>query len=174
MIILYAKMKQILLILFSLFQSIAFSHDYFFAFAEVDYDDISQRLEATVSASSHDLERLFDSKKWTIDDLTHFSNDKKNCIEISNWLFEQFSMSTNNQQIELSIIGCEVELNGQIHFYIESKPIEILTELTVTFNFLMNIYQAQQNKVTFHFRDQKITKDYLQNSFVHQFRLENS
>lgn len=167
-------MKNILLILFCGFQSLAFSHDFFFAFAEVEYNDISQQFEASVSVSSHDLEGLFDKKKWSIDDLESIDEKPENFASISEWLLDQFKMTSNGTSINLSVIGCEIELNGMIHFYLESTPTELSNTLTITFDLLMANFPEQQNKLTLYYRDQTITQSFLQTAFVHEIRLENS
>ncbi len=166
-------MKNILLILFCGLQSLAFSHDFYFSFAELEYNDISQRFESTVSVSSHDLERIFYEKGWSIDDLENESNNA-NFEAISQWVLNQYTLTIGEQQVDLIIIGCEIELTGLIYFYIESKPIEIGDLISVKFNLLMDEFPEQQNKLTFYYRDQTITKSFLQNAFVQEIKLENS
>ncbi len=167
-------MKNILLILFCGIQSLAFSHDFFFAFAEVDYNDITQQFEATISVSSHDLERVFDDNSWSIDDLELIEEKSENFSFISEWLLDQFKITSNKRSIDLSIIGCEIELNGMIHFYLESTPTELSNAIIVKFDLLMANFPEQQNKLTLYYRDQTITKSFLQTAFVHEIRLENS
>lgn len=168
-------MKITLLILLCGLQSLAFGHDYFFAFAEVEYNDISQQLEATVSVSSHDLERIFEEKSWSIDDLE--STEEKNAenfIAITEWMLNQFTVSSEKSSAEFTVVGCEVELSGMIRFYLESAPIQITAALTVKFDLLMDNFPEQQNKLTLYFRDQTITKSFLQTASVQEIRLENS
>ena len=167
-------MKNILLILFCGFQSLAFGHDFFFAFAEIEYNDISQQFEGTISVSSHDLERIFHEKNWSIDDLESIGEHPDNFTSISNWLQDQFSIRSNNTAVDLSVIGCEVELSGMIHFYLESVPTKITNTLLIKFNLLMENFPEQQNKLTLYYRDQTITKSFLQTAFVQEIRLENS
>lgn len=166
-------MKNILLILFCGLQSLAFSHDFFFAFAEVEYNDISQQFEATVSVSSHDLERIFYDRGWSIDDLESIENNSDNFVAISNWVLDQFKIKTAQSAAELSIIGCEIELNGMIHFYIESEPIELSETISFKFNLLMDDFPEQQNKLTLYHRDKAFTTSFLQNAFVQEIKLEN-
>lgn len=167
-------MKNILLILFCGLQSLAFSHDFYFAFAELQYNDISQRFESTVSVSSHDVERIFYDKGWSIDDLESMDPNNANFAQISQWLLNQYSLSTNNTQVDLTIIGCEIELTGMIYFYIESAPTEIGNNIRIHFNLLMDEFPEQQNKLTLYYRDNTITKSFLQNAFVQEIKLENS
>lgn len=167
-------MKKTLLILFCGLQSFVFGHDFFFAFAELEYNDITQRIEATVSVSSHDLERIFDEKNWSFDELASVESNPENFNSISEWLLGQFQLSNATNDIELSVIGCEFELNGMIHFYIESSPTELSDILRIKFNLLMEDFPEQQNKITLFYRDQTITQSFLQNAFVHEIRLENN
>ena len=167
-------MKITLLILLCSLQSLAFGHDYFFAFAEVEYNDISQQFEATVSVSSHDLERIFEGKNWSIDDLESTDENVENFKAISNWMLKQFVVSSNENSADFTVIGCEVELSGMIRFYLESAPIEVSNALTIRFDLLMGDFPEQQNKLTLYYRDQIITKSFLQTAYVQEIRLENS
>ena len=50
-------LKNLLLIVALLsLHSTSFAHKYYFGFAEVDYDFFSQRFEATLTVTAHDLE----------------------------------------------------------------------------------------------------------------------
>ena len=152
----------------------AFSHDYFFAFAELKYDDFSQTLEASISASTHDLERIFEEKSWSLDAMSNLTNESEDFQDINTWILNQFRIQSGSAQAEFTLIGCEIELNGQIHFYLESKPIEIGEKLTVSFNFLMEQLPQQQNKLTFYYRDQTITTTFLSTGYTHEIRLVNA
>lgn len=166
-------MKITLLILVCSLQSLAFGHDYYLAFAEVEYNEISQKFEATVSLSSHDLERIFEEKNWSIDALE--SPEKTENFEaVTKWLLTQFVISSNEKDVCFNIIGCEVELSGMIRFYMESAPIELSSALNVQFNVLMQEFPEQQNKLTLYYRNQTITKSFLPSAFVQKIRLENS
>ncbi len=167
-------MKKALLILFCTIQSVAFGHDYFFAFAELKYDDFSRTFEASISASGHDLDRIFEEKSWSLDELSNISPDSEDFAEISTWILTHFNIKAADVLAEFTLIGCETELNGQVHFYFESKPIEIDTNLTVSFNFLMPEFPQQQNKLTFFYRDQTITTTFLPSGYTHEIRLVNA
>lgn len=167
-------MKKALLILFCTIQSMAFSHDYFFAFAELKYDDFSQTFEASITGSAHDLDRIFEEKSWSLDGLNELTPESEDFEAINAWILNHFSIKSTNAQVEFTLIGCEIELNGQVHFYFESKPIEIDTQLTVSFNFLMTEFPQQQNKLTFFYRDQTITATFLPSSYTHEIRLVNA
>ncbi|MFK7783642.1 MAG: DUF6702 family protein [Crocinitomicaceae bacterium] len=166
-------MKITLLILLCGLQSLAFGHDYYFAFAEVEYNDMSQKFEATVSMSAHDLERTFDEKNWSIDAL-EFPEKTANFEAITKWVLTQFVISSNEKAINFDVIGCEVELSGMIRFYLESAPVSVSTALNVQFNLLMEEFPEQQNKLTLYYRDQTITKSFFPSAFVQEIRLENS
>ena len=166
-------MKITLLILLCGLQSLAFGHDYYVAFAEVEYNDISQQFEATVSVSSHDLERIFDEKNWSIDALE--SPEKtENFDAITEWVLTQFVIRSGENAVDFTVIGCEVELSGMIRFYMESTPIDVSNALNVQFDLLMEDFPEQQNKLTLYYRDRTITKSFLPNAFVQEIRLENS
>ena len=55
-------MLKLLTLVFSvLFALVSQAHDFYFAFAEVAYDEITERLQVTVIVTTHDLEK---SKKY--------------------------------------------------------------------------------------------------------------
>jgi hypothetical protein len=166
-------MKITLLILLCGLQSLAFGHDYYFAFAEVEYNDFSQQFEATVSVSAHDLERIFEEKNWSIDELEN-SEEAENFEAINAWILTQFTILSGDKNVDFNVIGCEVELSGMIRFYMESAPIDLANTLKVQFNLLMEDFPEQQNKLTLYYRDRSITKTFLQTAFVQEIRLENS
>lgn len=160
-------MKHKLLIFFCAIQSMAFSHDYFFAFAELKYDDFSQTFEASISVSAHDLERIFEEKSWSLSELSQLTSESEHFIEISAWILNEFSIESDGS-VDFTLIGCETELNGMIHFYLESKPVEIGKKLDITFNFLMSVFPHQQNKLTFYHQEKTITTTFLTTSYTQQ------
>ena len=62
-------MTRIVLFLALFFCSHAYGHEYYFSFAELGYNDMSEKFEATLSVSTHDLESAINSNSVLIKDI---------------------------------------------------------------------------------------------------------
>ena len=132
-------MKSLLLIvsLFAL-HSTSFAHQYYFGFAEVEYDFFSQRFEATPAG---DLEAL----------------DSVQSVIVEDYINASFKINSNGSKCDFTLIGHDTELNGKINFYLESSEIAIEGIIDVEIDILMDNYQEQQNKITLYYIDQTYT-----------------
>jgi hypothetical protein len=68
--------------------------------------------------------------------------------------------------------GNEIGLNGLTTFYLSSKPIDLFDEIIFQYNLLMNEFPDEQNKLTFIFRGEKTTLNFIANQFTHSIKLE--
>ncbi len=156
------KILFLLLILFS--TSGLFAHNYYFAFAEVEYNDVSQRIEATLSVSTHDLEKAMRIQHAdNADVFNDISTVRKGSEEeayIESYLLKHFKISADNPCF-LKMIGFEVQMNGVTYFYFESTPFKIKQSITFEFDLLMNENELQQNKITFLYRGKSYTRPFL-------------
>ena len=162
-------------ILFSLLMisSSSFGHNYYFAFAEVQYDDISQRFQATVIVSSHDLEFVLEKEGVMQLNLDKLEENSKNYTTLENYLSEHFIVETGKEKCAFKLVGFRNELSGTSSFYLESEPIELQPELKLTFDIFMKQYPQQQNKITLFYRDAQYTLPFLLNEPKQTINLEN-
>ncbi len=162
-------MKAKLLFLFISIASCTYAHDYFFAFAEVEYNDVSQRIEATLIVSTHDLEsalrREHPSFQSSFNDISTITKENKANKIIEQYLLEHFKISSNSN-CSLTMIGFEVQLNGLTNFYFESSPFQLEKKIVFTFDLLMNQFELQQNKVTFLYQGKTYTRPFLKEETV--------
>tara|TARA_Y100000385_G_scaffold289736_1_gene360157 strand:+ start:4310 stop:4813 length:504 start_codon:yes stop_codon:yes gene_type:complete len=165
-------MKYSLFILFCAIQSLAFSHDYFFAFAEVEYDDMSQQFESTIVISSHDLELILKEKELSIDSLSAMNEDSKLFDELERLLNKHFQISSKNSTAEFRLLGGELLLNGMVQLYTISEPIEISGGISVFFDLLMPRFSEQQNKITIYCRGKSYTATFMQTTKTNEIRFE--
>jgi hypothetical protein len=77
-----------------------------------------------------------------------------------------------NKNVEFHLEGNEITLNGLTTFYLSSKPIDLSTEILFTYTLLMNEFPEEQNKLTFIFRGEKTTMNFITNQFTHSIKLE--
>ena len=149
-------MRFLLIVLLS-FSSIARAHDYFFAFAEVDYNDLTEELHATVIVSTHDLEHMLRSKGIISKDLASYSDNNEVIKTIQTEIQKGFRFLFSGEQKPLEFEGMERLLTGNTQFYFSLKGVKSLEFVSVKFDLLMDIFAEQQNKMTLIYRNSKTT-----------------
>lgn len=155
--------KKALLVLFLSCTSLFYSHDYYFAFAEVEFDELNKEIQATVIVSTHDFENILREKGIINRDLASYSNNPEILKEIQNELLNGFSIQLGTKLLDFNLEGMEVSLTGITNFYFSAREIESTESFQVKFDLLMNKYSEQQNKLTFIYRNTKNTYVFLSN-----------
>jgi hypothetical protein len=160
-------MKSFILIFLLLISSLSNAHDYFFAFAEVEYNELNGEIETTISMTSHDFERYLQKKKLIQTNLNACVNDSVSMQNIEIELNKHFNINMNpgiensildgNESFNLKLDGFEIQLTGIVQFYLSSTIFRPLKHFKITFDLLMDEYPEQQNKLTFIYRNQKKT-----------------
>lgn len=153
-------MKYLLLALIISTSALSYSHEYFFAFAEVEYNDISKKLEATLTASTHDVESAIRETKSTLKNIESINQGSSDFKILEDYLLEHFKVSSENES-NLKLIGFEVLLSGVTNFFFESIEMNIEDTLHIEFDLLMQQHQEQQNKITFYYRNKTYTRPFL-------------
>lgn len=165
-------MKLLLFISLFISQSVAFGHDYFFAFSEVQYNHFRQKFEVTVVASAHDLDYMWRDSELNSDVISDLRVDSEEFRLVEEFVNEGFQLNSPKDRIKLRIIGIESLLNGVVNFYLESYEVPLPKELHVTFDLLMDEFPQQQNKMTLYIGEHTYTKAFLQNERKHTLKLE--
>ena len=153
-------MKAIVLILMALFSSNVSAHDYYFAFAEVAYNEESMKIEATLTISTHDLEIALRTENPEIEDLGRMKLGSKETEIVNDYLLNHFKIE-GKTETEFRLLGFESNLKGTTKFYFESEILKMGNSLKVTFDLLMEFYKEQQNKITFYYKGNSYTKPFL-------------
>lgn len=135
------------------------AHQYFFSFAEVEYNPISKKIEASIQLTGHDFEDVIQKEKGKKILLENLNDADKELIEV--YLNDHFKFSNSEESSHFHLIGAEIDLKGTVSFYLESDPIDLFEETKCKFNVLMASYESQQNKLTFIYKNQKTTYDFL-------------
>lgn len=176
-------MKNVIVLLVVLFiGQTSYAHNYYFAFAELEYNELDLTLEATIIASAHDIESIYIANGIISKSLENAKKNKKEYYAINDDLNKHFLLSDlrynskispeSTTQIEFILEGFEVLLNGNVQFYLSAKLKEPLLNFNVTFDLLMERFPDQQNKLTIRFRDKKMTYNYLITSKINEIKLE--
>lgn len=150
-------MKQVLFIIFLVFSSFKLqAHNYYFAFAEMELNYSTNKLEITFIINNHDIDHWLEKSKYSLIDFENSTiHDSINTF-ISNKIKYGFNLNSNNKNISIKLIGFDIKSDGNIEFYYESEVIPSNTnQIEVSFNLLMDLYPDQQNKLIFLKEDSK-------------------
>ena len=176
--------KNITLLFILFISSISFAHNYYFAFAEVEYNEMNRSLEATIIASAHDVESVLRENDVISKSLDYAKKNKKEYYAINDFINKIFSVyvadslsdfaldSSLPPQLEFDLDGFEVLLNGDIQFYLSTKIQNPINQFQIKFDLLMDKFPEQQNKLTFRFRNKKLTHNYLTTNRIQLIKLE--
>jgi len=150
--------------------TIAKAHAFYFTFSEISFDEIGQRIEATLIATAHDLDLTFESEKCRI---RSEELNRKDCIEqVEAYLNEHFFMEKGDYRTRFKIEGYEIKREGTIEFYLFSEWKSSFENILFTFTLLMKQFPEQQNKALILWRNQKKTLEFLPNKTQHLILFE--
>ena len=88
------------------------AHNYYFGFAEMQYNATNQTLEATLVLSAHDLEDVLKSKKIIARELEFLEKDSLTIANLEIFVNSEFIVSTGSTRARFSLLGFEVLKNG--------------------------------------------------------------
>lgn len=156
----YFYMKALLTLI--LFLSLSFfskAHEYYFAFAEVEYNAESQRFEGTIIFTTHDLEKAIQQEHPEFPIMDTMSVNNPAFIRIKQRINDGFyiEVNGNKRRLQLEFLGIENFLTGTTNIYFQSEKIESINEINFGFKLLMDEYDGQQNKIAFKYGELKET-----------------
>ena len=151
-------MRLFLLVLLTSFNT--YAHDYFFAFAEVEYNESSKKLETTLTVSTHDLEAAIKKEGIILKDFSDIEKGSKDFEILESYLLSHFEIKSNSS-VNFKLLGFEISLKGVTEFYLESEPAIIENQVEVFYDLLMNQNKKQQNKITFYHKKETYTRPFL-------------
>lgn len=155
-------MKSILLLTVFLLSAVSSrAHEYFFAFAEVEYRQDNQCFEITLEGSAHDVKDALIASGVQIGELEKYSHDSIIKKQLEDFINDGFQISSGEKKCSLHLIGYEVLPNGLVYFYLTSDPVIPGSTIDVRFDWLMDHFPQQQNKITLLINGKKHTSVFL-------------
>ncbi len=127
-----------------------FAHPFYISLTEIRQNPQSGRLEMAQKVFWDDLEiELNEYTGQTVDILETKDEEGLNQI-FADYLIKKTTLSVQENEVELNYLGYEIEEDA-IWFYIESEPIDEITELYVDCRILLESFDGQQNIVHVYF-----------------------
>lgn len=153
--------KLVLIFVFVSFVGKINAHQYYFAFAEVEYNQMQEQLEGTIIFSTHDLEDVLLKNVIISSKFDKVQHDSTSIAKIGEFIFKSFKFIHKNVEIKLSSIDFFITRNGMLEFYFKSEKVKLIESIDVEFSSLMDNFPEQQNKITFIQNGQKQTAVFL-------------
>jgi hypothetical protein len=165
----YMKKFQFLLVVYIclLSSSISWGHQYFFAFAEVEYNEMGQKFEGSIVATAHDLELTLMNGYGLKNKLENIAPNSPDLKIMENYLNRfltlQYGCSLDSNAVDAyctadwTIESFQLMKNGNIELYFSAPAKHVYTLIQVDFRFLMDAFPEQQNKLTFIYRTDRET-----------------
>ena len=153
------------------FSVTSFAHEFYFAYAELTYNELQNRFEGTIIFTTHDLERAIEPKGSLIGKFEKLDETSAELKVIENYINQHFqitygcALDSNAADIicmsQFTLEGIVTQLNGTIECYISSSAGGFYNPVQFQFDALMERFPAQQNKLTFTYRNQKETLNFI-------------
>jgi len=153
-------MNRLYLLAFSLLINLSvFAHEFFFAYAEFEWNDFTETFQGTVIFTGHDLETALNVQLMSEDSQIFTDDDRTKLMDYIN---KHISLGENTSLI---YVGSESKLTGEFYLYLETTPFKLNSEasIAVRFSLLMSEYPDQQNKMTLTYHGHKYYLVFLKN-----------
>jgi hypothetical protein len=156
------KLKALLFfVLLSIFGS-SQAHEYHLAFIELEFNPSEQQFQATLKVTAHDLAYIL-SKKLSMD---HILKTDSLRTELELMVCAGFTLYQNNQAVYFKVDGHELDINGDLNFYLSSEAIPEPGTLTFAFPLLTAYFPDQQNKLDYLKKGRHHTLSYLATDYT--------
>lgn len=165
-------MKTLLLIAFILVLPLTVkAHDYFFSFVEMEYNAVTQRIEMTLTLTTHDFERAMAKNGEEIKNIRSLNEIEKTSVE--SYINTHFKVTSGSEKSTLNFMGNDISLDGTSHWYFESEPMNFLETIEIRYDVLMEAFPEQQNKVTLYYAGKTYTAAFTPMDKTKQLYFEN-
>lgn len=159
----WKNMKAAVILMVMVWTSgLAAAHNYYFGFAEMQYNEVNHTLETTVVLSAHDFEDVLLKKGLISKSLEYLTADSAAIAAVAKEVLQGFELKIGGKSVRFESLGFEVTRNGMINVYLLAENIALSKEFQLSFTCLMDVFPEQQNKMTFIYQSQKYTAVFLQ------------
>lgn len=141
-------LRLIFLSIFITFSLHSNAHEFYFSFAEMQYNEKSEQFEISLELTGHDFEDYLKDKGIIIPRLEECVGKPLYLNMIEQELSKGFQVFVDNNLIDLDLIGMKVNDNDQVVFFLTSPKMKKPKSMDIQYDLLMNFFPQQQNKLT--------------------------
>ena len=124
-------------------------HEYYFGFAEMEYNSTAKNFEISLKTTAHDFEHHMEHMGVNIGHIEKLKTGDSLFAEVMKEVNKGFSISKEGENLGLKCIGFEVDLKDNLYFYLKSETTEKEGKWNIEFDLMMNSYPKQQNKLNY-------------------------
>lgn len=128
--------------------SILNAHEYFFSFAEIQYNTETCQIEVSLEVTGHDFEDYLKEKGILIPQLEDCIGQPMYLSLIQEEISKGFEIMTKGSALSLDLIGMKINDNDQVVFFLTTRKIPKPEKIEVRYDLLMDYFPLQQNKIT--------------------------
>ncbi|MEN9699684.1 MAG: hypothetical protein RLZZ301_882 [Bacteroidota bacterium] len=161
------KMRRLLFLILLSFSHWASAHEFYFAYAEIELNELKHQFEGTVIFSTHDLEKAVEPSGALIGKLEQVQENGPELALLTNYLNKHllfhYGCALDSNAIDAfctaswTIEGIVTQLNGTIEIYVSAAAHAVYGPIHIQFDALMERFNEEQNKLTFIYRNHKQT-----------------
>lgn len=141
-------LRLIFLSIFLSFSLQSLAHEFYFSFAEMQYNEKSEQFEISLEVTGHDLEDYLKEKGIIIPRLEDCVGKPFYLNMIEKELSNGFQILVKNSPLALDLVGMKINDNDQVVFFLTSRKMEKPKSIEIQYDLLMNFFPLQQNKLT--------------------------
>jgi len=158
------------------------AHEFYFAYAELTYNELAKRFEGTIIFTTHDLEKALEPKGSLMGKLE--SSDESSPIRtiLENYINQHlqitYGCALDSNAIDaickskFILEGIVPHLNGTVECFISSPSTAFYPPLSAQFSALTEVFAGQQNKLTFIYRQEKQTLNFIPGKLIQNIPLK--
>lgn len=167
-------MRSLLIVLVVFCTQFVWGHAYYFAFAEVEFNEDRSRFEIAVRATGHDVEDYMKHIGQPIGQLEKAADNPIAMSQLEQMIKKHFVISIQEKAILLELVGIEVNKKDEVLFYMTSRKMERPNKIEIKFDLLMDLFEEQQNKITFFTPSEKVYLSFMQHKKIRTFEFKEN
>ncbi|SFT55377.1 hypothetical protein SAMN05216474_1282 [Lishizhenia tianjinensis] len=124
-------------------------HEYFFGFAEMEYNSEDKKFEISIQTTAHDFEHHMEHMGVELGHIEKLSVEDSLFQLALEEINNGFRISKEGKALDLKCIGFEVNLKDELFFYLQSETTDKSGKWDIEFDLMMNSFPKQQNKLNY-------------------------
>jgi len=124
------------------------AHEFYFSFAEMQYNEKTEQFEISLEVTGHDLEDYLADQGISIPRLEECVGKPIYLSMIEQEISKGFQILVKGNKLQLDLVGIKINDNDQVVIFLTSRKMEKPKTIEVQYDLLMNFFPLQQNKLT--------------------------
>lgn len=124
------------------------AHEFYFSFAEMQYNKKSEQFEISLVVTGHDMEEYLADIGVSIPNLEQCARQPIYLSLIEIEINKGLQILIKGNSLSLDLIGMKINDNDQVVFFMTSRKMQKPNSIAIQYDLMMDFYPLQQNKLT--------------------------